>query len=1096
MQLSDYCIPKCSLLEARISTPQYWVIDAIDECSKYQELFTLIKGIQLSFPLRIFITSRKIPELQRIHRSLEASVSITCIEVSAEDSTSDIDCYIQERVRNLANDLVGGKIDIAKTLLRKSNTCFLWVRLVLDELEKVYTTESITQILQSIPEGMVPYYERTVRTMAENTLEKHVARAVLVWVVASSRNLFISELSNALKLDINTVLPSAKSAVEGLCGQLIFVDHQSGMVSLVHTTVREFLLSESAGEFYISKPRAHERIALTCLKLLSSGEMKPPRSQRMLSQARKNQELSPLTNYAITQFSEHVYSASAETDDILIALDLFLKTNILSWIERVAQMGDLYPLIRVSKNLKGYLDRRAKYISPLSSQVQIVDSWSTDLSRIATKFGSALLQDPSSIYFVIPPFCPLDSTIYKQFAKRPGPLGLSVVGHKENAWDDCVASVNFGEDSIAAAVSCGENLIAVGMESGDINLFNRRSCQKDSEIHQKHPIDLIHFTDSSIAACTTRSVVLMDRMGKTIWQIRLRFRRILLTSSPNAVIAVSQHGHVLKWDLSTGALLGEQVFAYTSPDDDGDNEPAVKAPDVASLSADMETLALAYRWGTVCIFEVASGEVIAWPRDKYNRLAPVLLFNPNPNISLLLIIYTDHELALYETDTGALVSAQETSSTAGILSASCSPDGRTLATVDKQGVLQIWDFESLSLLYHVLSPATSFRILNFVSDGSSVVDVTDSGMRIWNPATLIRKNIEEDQSISDDALYLTATEGEYETRRVSKITALCVHPSLPVVFAGKHTGQVIAFDTKTGLQSAVLYTHPHSAFVSGVAISQNGVMASSDVNCVVQVYNLKQALSPAHLYTYSAAGIKGRIKQLCFSTRGDYLLVATTQSDQVYSMKNGSCVGSLQFEHGERKVWRWLQLPSPLKQSEQFALIHDHILTKFSASAFPLKIDDTEADIHYDVGEGNDETDINSAIIHPETQTLVLDVRYASGYVSSSSMFLFDLSKMTLLSDLLPKYCKHFIGVIERTRSFIFLHQNSWLCSIDIANLALGRYIQHFYVPNEYMSVRHEVLPVRTADDNVVFCLHGELAVVINGLIFRETKALEFQCTV
>lgn len=207
-------------------------------------------------------------------------------------------------------------------------------------------------------------------------------------------------------------------------------------------------------------------------------------------------------------------------------------------------------------------------------------------------------------------------------------------------------------------------------------------------------------------------------------------------------------------------------------------------------------------------------------------------------------------------------------------------------------------------------------------------------------------------------------------------------------------------------------------------------------------------------------------------------------------MKDGSGVGSLQFDHGERKVWRWLLVPSPAKQPEQFALIHDHILTQFSASAFPSKMDGFMTDVHYDVGEGNDETDINSAMIHTETQTLALDVRYASGYVSSSSVFLFDLSKMTLLSDLLPKYCKHLIGVSQRTRSFVFLHQNSWLCSIDLANLALGRYIQHFYVPEEYMSVRHEVLPVRTVDDNVVFCLHGELAVVMNGLNFRETKIL------
>ena len=1065
------------------------MIDAIDECSKYQELFTLIRSIEMSFPLRIFVTSRKIPELQRIHRSLEPSVSLTCIEVSAEDSASDIECYIQERVKNLANDLVDGNKEIAETLLRRSNTCFLWVRLVLDELEKVYTSESIAQILHSVPEGMVPYYERTVSAMAQNSLEKHVARAVLVWVAASSRNLFLPELSHALKLDINTVLPSAKSAVEGLCGQLIYVDPRSGLVSLVHTTAREFLLSESAGEFSISKPRAHERIASTCLSLLSSNELKPPRSQKTLAQARHNQEPSPLMNYAITHFSEHVYSASAETDDILLALELFLKTNILSWIERVAQMGDLFPLIRVSKNLKGYLDRRAKYVSPLSKQVQIISTWSTDLSRIATKFGPALLQDPSSIYFVIPPFCPLESAVYKQFAKRPGPSTLSIVGHREKAWDDCVASINFEDDSVAAAVSCGENSIAVGMESGEIILFNQKSCQKEGIIRQQHPIDLIHFTDRSVVACTTRSIAVMDRMGNTTWRTRLRFRCILLTSSASAIIAVSQHGHVLKWDMLTGALLSDQVFAYTRPSDNEEDDLAAKAPDVASLSPDLETLALAYRWGTVCIFEVESGEAIAWPCDKHNRLAPVLLFNPNPNIGLLLVIYTDHELALYETDSGALVSAQETSSAAGILSASCSPDGRTLATVDKQGVLQIWDFESLSLLYHVLSPATPFRIINFVSDGSSLLDMTDSGMRIWNPATLVRKNIEEDQSISDNALNPAATEGEYELRRVSKITAMCACPSLPVVFAGKHNGQVIAFDTKAGLQIAVLYTHCHGASISGLAAGQNGIIASSDVNGVVQIWDLKRVRSPARLHTLTAANIKGVIKQLCFSVCGDYLLVAATLSDQVYSTRDGSCVGSLQFQHGERRVWRWLQMPSSGDQPKQFALVHDHKLTEYSASAFPSKVSDHKDDLPYDVGEGDEETDITHAIIDPETKTLIIDVRHASGYVSSSSVFLFNISKMTPLSALLPKHCRHLIGISERTRSFVFLHRNSWLCSIDLRELALGRYKQHFYVPYEYMSVRHEVLPIWTTDENVVFCLLGELAVVVNGLSFKEMKA-------
>ncbi|KAK0514014.1 hypothetical protein JMJ35_003736 [Cladonia borealis] len=113
--------------------------------------------------------------------------------------------------------------------------------------------------------------------------------------------------------------------------------------------------------------------------------------------------------------------------------------------------------------------------------------------------------------------------------------------------------------------------------------------------------------------------------------------------------------------------------------------------------------------------------------------------------------------------------------------------------------------------------------------------------------------------------------------------------------------------------------------------------------------------------------------------------------------------------------------------------------TEGGMSAFASKIEDLKADVHYDVSEGNDETDVNPAIIHPETQTLALDVRYASGYVSSSSIFPLDLSKITLLSDL--QYCKNIIGVSKRTRSFVLLNQSSWLCSTDLANLALDRYI-------------------------------------------------------
>lgn len=922
-----------------------------------------------------------------------------------------------------------------------------------------------------------------------------------------ARRLLIPELCNGLRLDINAELPNARNAVEGLCGQLVSVNHHTGIVDLIHPTVREFLLSNAAEEFTISMPEAHERIALTCLQLLCSSEMQPPRAQRQITAQRAQKtEPPPLLDYAIRNFSEHVYLASSTADELPTSLDRFFGRNVLTWIERVAREGDLHPLVRVSKNLKGYLNRRAKYKSPSSTQVQNLEAWSTDMSMIATRFGPALLDNPSSIHSLIPPLCPSGSAIYQRFGKRPD--GLTVVGHVESAWEVSVASVSFGEDSIASTVSCGEGLIAVGMESGEIQLYDHRSFQKVGTVEGKHPIDLLHLADKWIAASTTKAIMLMNREGNVLWQTRLKFRCILLTSTPRAIIAIAQHGHVFKWDISTGALLEDQTFVYRSPDDEGGVEvvTAFKAPHVATLSPKSDILALGYRGGSVCMWEVSSEEFICWARDDENRLVSSLMFNPNPVVELLLVIFTDHELALYDTWSGGLVSTRKPpSSNIGVMSATCSLDGRTLATVDNSGFLQIFDFESLNLLYYVLVPYASFRILNFTPDGSGVVDIVDSDMHIWAPAALVRNANDEDHSVCANAVKLPPIGDQCETRRASKITALCAHPSLPIVFVGKQDGQVAAFSTKTGTQVAHLYTHAHAASVSKLTIGKDHLLASSDTNGRLQVWKLRSGQLSAFENKTLAFEIhlEVHVVQLCLSGNGDYLLVSSDNADTVYSMEaNGSCVGCLQFKVQERKIWRWLATPTSQDQKDHFYLVMDHTVVKYSAHEFPSRTPDFEVQLQYSVEEGAEEAKVDSAAICPSTQILALDIRYTSGFASCSTLFLFDLSKVgssgisdmitTLapMCDLLSQHCKQFIGIIERTKSFVFLHQNSWLCSISPEGLSQGQFIQHFFVPNEYISANDQVLPAKTADNGVVFCLHGGLAIIRNGFSFSEPGTL------
>lgn len=1082
------------IFQASIQTAQYWVIDAIDECGKYRELFTMLNGLRLDFPLRIFITSRKISDLQTLSSSLETVATVVCREVAPKDIMADIEDYIHDRARNLSSSSVAENNDLMATLLQRANGNFLWVTLVLDELETVYSEESILRIIESIPEGMVPYYERVVRVMSENKHEKAIAKGVLLWSVASLSTLTITELSEALEMDIGAKLNSARGAIEGLCGQLVSVDEQSGLIELVHPTVREFLLSAAAGEYTVSEVEANKRIALTCLEMLSSNDMQPPRNRRQLARHTRG-ETPPLLHYAATNFSEHIYASVAE-DGVLLTLAGFLKSNILSWIELMAQSGDLHPLIRVSKNLLAYVVCRAKYNSPLRDQVEYIESWATDLSRVATKFGKALLQSPSSIYYIIPPLCPTSSAISRHAASRSD--GLTVVGNLAALWDDCIASVTFEEDDAAVTVSCGERLMGVGMESGGINIYDFRNSQKEGVVEQKHSIDLIHFTDDLMIISTIRTLATLNLDGTVKWQIKIRFRCILLTSTATSVIAVCSHGHVMTWDILTGTLIEDQSFDYMHPDNDPGYAPSAAAPGSASLSPDMELLALGYRWGTICLWDMEMNELVISVRDMDNNSEPVLLFNLNTSIDLLLAVYKQRELILYETANGDLVRRQGISGASSIISVACSPDGRTIASTNTHGTLQIWDFESLNLLYQVATPPTSFRTLQFSSDSSSIIDVVDSGMRLWAPTILMRRNIQEYENVNDHVPDLAVIEGVYEATRSARVTALCAHPFLPIVFVGKPNGQVVAFDCKTGTDIMTMYSHPNDALIREIIISKTNVLASRDVNGRVQVWQLLSTGKPNIQKSSLLLEIypKSHIRQICFSSGANFLLVAMARSEMVYSIKDKSCVGTLGFGASERSIYQWFSVTDAgVEDGEQFGLLEGRSIRRFSASNFPKPLDTKKAELDYNIEGDIQKIDITGVLMSIETQALVINTQNIAGFVPSSTTFLIGLEDLNAVDAVaqnidhgFTKHCKHFIGVVEKTKRFLFLDHDSWLCSVDLHSLANAEYTRHFLVPNEFTSAIHSAMPVRASDDSIVFCLPGGLAVVRHGMNFRETR--------
>ena len=487
----------------RSERPLYWILDALDECSNHGALFPFLARVETPFPFRVFITSRSSNDFTK-HFGMLDSMVVTD-QVTVEDTLRDIETYVQAKIESLPLDQ--DRLEIVDTIIEKSSGCFLWVVLVLEELRKVYTQSDIIQVLKEVPPGMESLYRRTLGTMSETVRSKSLIKAILTWVMCATRPLSVIELVHALNLENNiTVTPQAlESSISTDCGQLVFID-KSKKVQMVHQTAREYLLSKNQeSEFQIKGSAGHLLLASTCLRYLNSEEMRPPRSHLLVKVASRLTKRSAFLDYASNSFNAHMRRTHSGDDTLLASLDNFLTTNVLCWIETVAMSGNLSQLTRAAKDMKAFLNSRAKYKSPIGLPVQRLDMWSNDLIRIVAKFGEKLVSIPSAIYYLIPPFCPPESAIATYFGAPS--KGIALAGLPKHDWDDRLCCVAYANKQ-AVAVSYAEKHFAVALSDKTVVLYHALTFQENKGFSHIEPIKLLAFSTSGrLLGCSGRKRV-------------------------------------------------------------------------------------------------------------------------------------------------------------------------------------------------------------------------------------------------------------------------------------------------------------------------------------------------------------------------------------------------------------------------------------------------------------------------------------------------------------------------------------------------------------------------------------------------------------
>ena len=1102
--------------------PYCWVIDALDECSNMTSFLESIlpKLCSPTTPLRVFITSRQVPSLMK-QLSTFAPSQVTRHEISGDDSLKDIKRLVDSRAGALVAEDERSRAALTDKVVQKSNGLFLWTRLVLDELSNAFSEEGAKQVLDEVPRGMECLYHRTLDSMEQATTSRGraLALAILEWTSCATRPLAVQELGGALEIQLRDKFPNLGDTITTLCGQLVTVDKAS-RVQMIHETAREFLTDENlSSAFAVQKKEAHTRIAKVCLEYLVGDELKPPRTaRRAAGHMQSCPKRSPFFAYALAAFSHHLVWADPQANDLLGLVNVFLKVNILSWIEHTAKGKSLALMVRVAKDLKLYHDLCIVERSPLNSDMQRMKMWTTDLQRVAAKFSDALITCPFAIYSLISPFCPAQSAIHNTSASG---RRLAVVGLPNPEWDDRLSCIDFQQGK-TSALCYGEEYLAVGLIGGRIGLYHPTSSQEFRTLQHGETIIQLDFKSKSdiLASCGMKTIRIWDvRTGQCLHTLPAPRKCLKVWFEADALLAASSKSEILSWDLeSTPAAVQPKRPWRDSPDPD----PVFLArpPMAFSIGVAHQMLAVGYSGQPITIWDLEGdayygncGKKSATGETE-NHPLQALQFNPNKTIELLAASYLDGDLVILDPFNDIEIERQRME----CHTLTASPDGRFLAGGTAGGVIQIFKFDTLKPVYKVRTSDLWIKQLAFSYDGMQLADLRGSQCNIWTPPVLLGGSVEDDASVDTSNTYTDMP----NTQKQPKITVLV---SIPAgVVCGKEDGSVSLFDLASGCLARELYRH-----MAPVRILQwlpkTKTILSVCVSNRIQAWPLERLKSNTSCKTEPArldARLDCEGNTIVSVTVGEAagkLLLSTRQSDHLWDIKTATEESQLSYEQEKQAVTRlWLQHPTSTPHvvcigpdtadmytwkdwtkvlSVQLGVSLSSLQIK--TSALFMVAEESRVLLELEEIDGSANTKKLVALCLPGPGP----IRCPSATSSSSSTStaptgpttLPDHTVATHLSDTILQRLAHVIGVHSTASSskLVFLDSKSWVCSVDlITTTEVPSYMRHFFVPYDWFAGSRRLLSDVAANKSLVFAKNGDVAIVKGGLDVSEVVSLEF----
>ncbi|KAK1829368.1 hypothetical protein QBC39DRAFT_311254 [Podospora conica] len=1118
------------ILKLRLDRPQFWIIDAMDECRDSIDMVQFLLHAQESWPLSILVTCRDPVD---VHLTTSTGPHICTETILDEDITQDISLFVESSKHGfpcLQSEQWPDPSTIASHIVKNSGGCFLWASIMCSEMWQVVGEREIGQALDSVPPLMDALYSKLLDNMRLSRARwgTDIAKALIVWATYAFRPLTTIEIQEAIEIEIGGKMSSSiEDIIAKFSGHFLYVD-KNAKVQLFHSTAREFLIQKGdQTPFTTTKADGHYRLAVVCLQALTLSitaarqtlplGSDPDRTAVTIRGLRRLTLERTQANWAATSFTldyaslylfQHLNSVPSPGSDIFQKLADFLGSpNVLLWIEFHARNGNLHPVYQAGKTINslraahlpllGLMPSKQRNKQRGNQPLLLLEKWGDDLIYLVTKFGTHLRGSPKVIHHLIPAFAPFDSAIRTTFTN---PIrGISVHGLSQRSWDDCLTTISFPKIAGLSATAAGHGYFAVGMghPEGIITIYDDQIFQETYLLHHGEDVCQLAFSDSGglLASAGDTSVrIWCTGEGREVSKFKIpsKCAALAFAEEDHMLLVATDRNQVVVWDVRNKRFYRNKPLSCPLEWDADLADQRV--PVSVAIGRCSGLLAVNYKDRDIFLWDyidetlsddtVGRGLVPDLDFLSNHDLATAMLFSQAPGASLLAVSYCDGSMYVYDTEYGVDI-ARAVGVNAQYLSSS--PNGATLATLDAYGNLTLFDFGSLKVLSYIpCNTPTRPQALVFTADSRRLIEIYDRYCRVWQPPVLRADLREEDRSelpsVSTDLPYVQA---KSHAPHVNISAMVCLQSS-DEVFYGMDDGSVHVCDLKGKTETRLLFVQnpvspirvlavdeeEHLLVCGNLTVTARKVLRHQGRRQGQTTWEVQEPLIDTSRRT-SPPELEGILTQAFVSGKHSRLLSCTNTVDVLLAItEDGECARIAQLPGSPTP--RWAVHPT-----------NKDILIRMEDSGFGIysweKLEHIRSIPAPVVGTFFRLTPLNSPFHFITSSTLNSDsskTKYQLWNAQSISAAPGNPTTPLTLPD--TTTVKVLIGTFASR--LIFFTTDGWIASFDLAQPTPESLLRHFFIPIDWTIAGHMLVIGLGRNGEILFARGDELAVVKKGL--------------